>query len=260
MADFVALRRSRNAFSSLLHVILNAALAVISIYITWITGSPLIGILLVILSKWRMLAVRPRYWELNIKSNLVDLIVGNSIILIAYCSGRAFLPVHIILMVIYAIWLIIIKPRSTESAANLQSFVAIFLGTIATVLMTASANSIYMAIGGFIIGYAGARHILVQGEDKDYNSIILAGAIISAEIFWLCHSWLIVYSFADTGIIIPQLSIIMAIVAFIFGYTYKSITANEGKLKWSEVGTPTAFAIITIVVIVLFFSQPIFNV
>ena len=75
MADFVALRRSRNAFSSLLHVVLNAALAVISIYITWITGSPLIGILLVILSKWRMLAVRPRYWELNIKSNLVDLIV-----------------------------------------------------------------------------------------------------------------------------------------------------------------------------------------
>ena len=163
-------------------------------------------------------------------------------------------------MVIYAIWLIIIKPRSTESAANLQSFIAIFLGTIATVLMTASANSIYMALGGFIIGYAGARHILVQGEDKDYNNIILAGAIISAEIFWLCHSWLIVYSFADTGIIIPQLSIIMAIVAFIFGYTYKSITANEGKLKWSEVGTPTAFAIITIVVIVLFFSQPIFNV
>ena len=260
MADFVALRRSRNAFSSLLHIVLNAALAVSSIYITWITGSPLIGILLVILSKWRMLAVRPRYWELNIKSNLVDLIVANSIILIAYCSGRTFLPIHVILMIIYSVWLIIIKPRSSESAANLQSFIAIFLGTIATVLMTASANSIFMAGAGFILGYAGARHILVQGEDKDYNIIIMAGAVISAEICWLCHSWLIVYSFADTGIIIPQLSIIMAIVSFIFGYAYKSITRNEGKLKWSEIGMPTAFAIITIAVIVIFFSQPIFNV
>ncbi len=260
MADFVILRRSRNAFSSLLHVILNVALAVSSIYITWSTGSPLIGIILVFLSKWRMLAVRPRYWELNIKSNLVDLIVGNSIVLIAYCSGRVFLPVHVILMVLYSLWLIVIKPRSSESAANIQSLAAIVFGTIALVLMTASANSIFMAIGGFIIGYAAARHILVQGDGKDYNTIILAGAIISAEICWLCHSWLIVYSFTGSGIIIPQLSIIMAIVAFIFGYTYKSITKNEGHIKWSEVGMPTAFAIITIAAIVLFFSQPIFNV
>ena len=260
MADFAALRRSRNIFSSILHVVLNIALAVISILITWSTGSPLIGIILVVLSKWRMFAVRPRYWGVNLKANFVDLIVGNSIILIAYCSGRVFLPIHVILMVLYAIWLIVIKPRSTEAAANLQSLIAIFFGTISTTLMTASANSIFMAAGGFLLGWAAARHILVQGDDKDYNIIILAGAIISAEIHWLCHSWLIVYSFNETGIIIPQLTIILTIVAFIFGYAYKSIARNGGKVKWSEIGMPTAFAIITITVIVLFFSQPIFNV
>lgn len=260
MADFVILRKSRNALSSFLHVILNIALATASILVTWTTGSPLIGLILVGISKWRMLAVRPRYWELNLKSNLVDLIVGCSFILIAYCSGKTFLPVHILLIALYSIWLVVLKPRSTELATNLQSLLAIFFGSTALTMMSASGNSAYMVVGGFVLGYAAARHILVQGEDKDYNIIILAAGIISAEIAWLCHSWLIVYSFAGTGIIIPQLSIIMVIVAYIFGYVYRSITKNNGQFKWSEVGMPTIFAILIIAIIVLGFSQPIFNV
>ena len=260
MADFVILRKSRNAFSSLLHVILNIALATASIFITWTTGSPLIGLILVGISKWRMLAVRPRYWELNIKSNLVDLIVGCSFILIAYCSGKTFLPIHVILVILYSIWLVVLKPKSTELATNLQSLLAIFFGTTALTLMSASGNSAYMVVGSFIIGFAAARHILVQGDDKDFNIIVLAAGIIAAEIAWLCHSWLIVYSFAGTGIIIPQLSIIMMITAYVFGYAYKSITKNEGKFKWAEIGMPTIFAILIIAIIVLGFSQPIFNV
>lgn len=260
MADFVILRKSRNAFSSLLHVVMNIALATASILVTWTTGSPLIGLILVAISKWRMFAVRPRYWELNLKSNLVDLIVGCSFILIAYCSGKTFLPIHLILIILYSIWLVILKPRSTELATNLQSLLAIFFGSIALTLMSASGNSAYMVIGSFIIGYAAARHILIQGDDKEFNIIVLAAGIISAEIAWLCHSWLIVYSFAGTGIIIPQLSIIMMITAYVFGYAYKSITKNEGHFKWSEIGMPTIFAILIIAIIVLGFSQPIFNV
>lgn len=260
MADFVILRKSRNAFSSFLHVVMNIALATASVLVTWATGSPFIGLLFVAISKWRMLAVRPRYWELNIKSNLVDLIVGCSFILIAYCSGKTFLPVHILLIILYSLWLVILKPKSTEFATNLQSLLAIFFGSTALTLMSASGDSTYMVAWGFIIGYAAARHILVQGDDKDYNVVILAAGIISAEIAWLCHSWLIVYSFAGTGIIIPQLSIIMMIVAYIFGYAYKSISNNEGKLKWSEIGMPTIFAILVIAIIVIGFSQPIFNV
>ena len=260
MADFVILRKSRNAFSSFLHVILNIALATVSILITWTTGNPLIGLLLVGISKWRMFAVRPRYWELNLKSNLVDLIVGCSFVIIAYCSGKTFLPVHLLLIILYSIWLVILKPKSTELATNLQSLLAILFGTIALTLMSASGNSAYMVVGNFIIGYAAARHILVQGDDKDYNVIILAAGVISAEIAWLCHSWLIVYSFAGTGIIIPQLSIIMMIVAYVFGYAYKSILKNDGHFKWAEIGMPTIFAILVIAIIVIGFSQPIFNV
>ena len=260
MADFVFVRKSRNALSSLLHIILNAALGIGSVLITMATSSPIIGLLFVVLSKWRMFAVRPRYWLLNLKSNLVDLIVGTSFVLISYCSGPFFMPIHAIVMVLYSIWLIFLKPRSTKFAANFQSLWAIFFGTTALTLMTASANSALMVIGCFVIGYAAARHVLVQGDDKDYNVIIIAAGIIAAEIAWLCHSWLIVYSFSNTGAIIPQLSIILSVCAYAFGYAYNSITKNDGKVKWSEIGMPTVFAIVLIALIVVWFSQPIFNV
>ena len=260
MADYVILRKSRNLLSSILHVVLNIALAAASILITWTTGSPFIGLVIVAVSKWRMFAVRPRYWEINLKSNLVDLIVGCSLVLIAYCSGQIFLPIHIVLIAIYSFWLVVLKPKSTELATNVQSLLAIFFGSTALTLMSANGNSIYMVAWGFVLGYAAARHILVQGDDKNFNIIVLAAGIISAEIAWLCHSWLIVYTFTDSGIIIPQMSIIMVIVAYIFGHVYKSISNNDGKLKWSEIGLPTLFAILTIAIIVLGFSQPIFNV
>lgn len=260
MADFVILRKSRNAFSSFLHVILNIALGAGSIYITWATGSFVLGFLLVLLSKWRMFAVRPRYWGLNLKSNLVDMIVGCAFILIAYCSGQTIIPIHFMAAALYSFWLIFLKPKSSEFATSMQSLWAVFFGTIALTLISASTNALNMAIGGFIIGYAAARHVLVQREEKDYEIIYLAAGIVFAEIAWLCHAWLIVYSFAGTGIIIPQLSVIATIVSFLFGYVYKSISKNEGKLKWSEVGMPTVFLALLIAVIVIWFSQPIFNV
>ena len=99
MADYILIRKSRNILSTVLHIVLNILLGVGSIFLTTITGSFGLGLLLVLVSKWRIFAVRPRYWLLNIKSSLVDLIVGFSFVLIAYCSGTIVRPIHLILAV-----------------------------------------------------------------------------------------------------------------------------------------------------------------
>ena len=76
MADYIALRKGRNTLSTILHAGLNIALAIFSTALTVISGNWIFGVLLVLLSKWRIVAVRPRYWWVNLKANLVDLIVG----------------------------------------------------------------------------------------------------------------------------------------------------------------------------------------
>src|SRR6185312_1365696 len=65
----------------------------------------------VVLSKWRMFAVRPRFWAANIRANAVDLMVGISIVLfMTHSSGNTWL--QLLWAALYAIWLIVIKPSS----------------------------------------------------------------------------------------------------------------------------------------------------
>ena len=114
MADYVMLRKGRNALSSLVHVSLNIGLALASTALTVISGNWVFGILLVLLSKWRVIAVRPRYWWLNIKANLVDFIVGASLVFLVYLAGTDNLNAwHGILTAIYALWLVFIKPQTS---------------------------------------------------------------------------------------------------------------------------------------------------
>ena len=260
MSDYILIRKGRNILSSVLHIIFNLFLALGSIFLTFSTASWLPGAILVIISKWRMFAARPRYLLLNLKSNLVDLIVGFSFIFIAYCSGPAILPVHFILAIFYSLWLILLKPLSSEFATATQSLLAIFLGTTATTLMSASANSIFITFIVFIIGFASARHVLIQGEDTDFSLIPFIVGLGFAEVAWLLQSWLIVYTFREVGFILPQLSIVITLLAFIFGYLYKSILKNDQKLIFSKVATPTLFSLFLILIVVLWFSKPLFNI
>jgi len=261
MADYIFIRKSRNVLSSVLHIILNVILGVGSVFATIVSGSWLIGIIIVIVSKWRMFAVRPRFWFLNLKSNLVDLIVGSSLVFLTYFSGTTVLPVHYLLAALYVVWLVLIKPITKQTGNLVQSLFAIILGTSAAVIAAASLDSAVLVLLEFIIGYAASRHVLCQNNSKtDFGFASLVCGLIFAEIAWLAHSWLIVYSFASTGIILPQLSLILAIIASVFNKVYLAVNKRDGELKGSDVVFPIVFGIVTIAAIVLFFSEPFFNV
>jgi len=260
MSDYILIRKSRNILSSFLHIIFNLALGVGSILITYLTHSWVPGLILVLISKWRVFAVRPRFWLLNIKSSLVDLTVGASFILLTYCSGTSLLPVHYLLAAGYTSWLIFLKPRSTERATEAQALISVFLGSAAATLMFASSDAILLALVCFIICYGATRHVLIQTDDNDFSLVASTVGLIAAEIAWLSQSWLIVYSFTNTGIILPQLSFILTVLAFAFGSIYKSTLRNHGKLKFSEIAAPLVFTILIIFIVTIWFSQPKFNV
>lgn len=167
MADYNFIRKSRNALSSVMHVILNLLLAIASIGSTLATGNCIIGLILVVISKWRIFAVNHRYWLLNLRSSLVDFIVGTSFVLLAYAAGTTVLPVHIALIVGYAIWLIFIKPRSSEIFTIIQAIFAILLGATTATIFAAITDSSVLVVACFIIGYAASNHFLVQNSEDD---------------------------------------------------------------------------------------------
>lgn len=266
MADYVLIRKSRNVISSIIHVIMNLLLGVGSIVLTFITGSWIVGLVLVVISKWRIFAVRPRYWGINLLSSLVDFIVGISFVIIAYCSGNeSWLLIHTLLAVSYCAWLIFLKPRSSEIATEAQSIIATFLGSSAACFLFASSNSILLTASCFLIGFAAARHILVQSDDNNYGLLTYMCGLISAEVAWLSSSWLIMYIPFDpktVGIAIPQLSIILSVLFFVSSRVYKAgllEDGDNGKINFSEVSTPVIFSIVVIFILLIWFSNPVFN-
>ncbi len=260
MADYILARKSRNVMSAMVHVFLNLLLGIGSVLVTILSGSPLLGLILVFASKWRVFAVRPRYLWLNIKSNLVDMIVGISVVLLTYYTGTTFLPVDFILMIFYSVWLIVIKPLSSEPATLAQSLIAVFLGISASVIMTASLEPIVLVLLAFLIGYAASRHVLSQTNDNDYTLTTLVCGLVFAEIAWLCFSWSIVYTFGSTGIRIPQLALILTIFAFVYNYTRQAIVKYQADFRFKHILGPVIFGAALIAIIVLFFSNPIFNI
>ncbi|MBR3204252.1 hypothetical protein IKF81_01035 [Candidatus Saccharibacteria bacterium] len=259
--DYALIRKSRNTISDIIHVIMNILLGIGTIFVTVVSGSWIIGFILVLVSKWRMFAVRPRYLFLNLKSNLVDLIVGFSFVLLAYFSGTELLPVHYLLSALYTFWLIIIKPKTTPGWNLFQALSAVFLGTSAATILCASLNSAVFVALEFIIGYATARHVLVQNDNSlDDGYPAFAFALFFAEIALLTHSWLIIYTFAKFGIMIPQISIILSVFTYLAFAVYSNIEARDGHLKFKEVAAPVIFSILVLAIIIIGFSQPIFDV
>lgn len=260
MADYIFIRKSRNALSSLLHVLLNLALAVVSIGSTILTGSFIIGLILVFVSKWRIFAVNHRYWLVNLRSSLVDFIVGASFVFLAYFAGTTLLPVHFVLIVGYAVWLILIKPRSSAGWNIVQAISAILLGTTAASIFAAISDSLVLVILTFIIGYAASHHVIVQNDDRDASFISLVFGLIFSEIAWLSHSWLILYTIGSTGICFSQLSLILAVLAFTYFHVNAEISKRGNKLQFANVALPVLFSLLVIIVLIIGFSQPRFNI
>ena len=260
MADYIFIRKSRNIVSSLLHVILNLLLAIVSIGATLATGNCLIGLILVVVSKWRVFAVNHRYWLLNLRSSLVDFIVGFSFVLLAYCAGSTLLPVHLVLMAGYAVWLIFIKPRSSAIFTIIQAIIAILLGITTATIFAAIGDSSILVISAFIIGFAASHHVLIQGEDRDATFISLIFGLFFSEIAWLSHSWLIIYTIGSTGICLSQLSLILSVLAFAYFEVQEAIAKRQNRLKFTDIALPVIFSICVVIVLVVGFSQPRFNI
>ena len=260
MADYVLVRKSRNIASNMVHIFLNILLGVGAVMVTVLSASPILGLLLVLVSKWRVFAVRGRYLWLNIKSSLVDIIVGVSVVLLAYFAGSSFVPADIILAIFYCVWLIIIKPMSSEKAALTQSLIAVFLGMSAAAIMTANLDAIAIVLLAFMIGYAASRHVLVQSSDKNYTLTTLVCGLVFAEVAWLCQTWSIIYTFGNTGIRVPQVAIMLTVFAFVYNYARQAMIKYQDDFRFKHIIGPVVFGTILVGIIVLWFSNPIFNI
>ena len=273
MSDFVALKRGRTMLSGGLHVVFDIVLAIIALVITAVSGTWVIGVVLVLLSKWRMIAVRPRYWLLNIKSNLVDMIVGVGVVLLIYYAGLSIgadawvlsmagmelTIAHIFWMIVYMVWLIWLKHKTSEMMTEMQALVAVLVGMSAAMLVLGTADVIFMVLASFVIGYGAMRHVLAQSEDYDFTLITLVMGLVLAEVSWVLYHWTIILNYGVTQIKIPQVAVMGTLVTFIVMKVYKAAVRHDGKIRARDVWKTVVFSVFLMVLMLVWFSDPIKN-
>lgn len=179
-------------FSSFLHYLLLVLLPILLFILVRLDFLAL-AFIIVILSKWRMFAVRPRFWPANIRANSVDIMVGLSIVI--FMQDAPGVTTQLLWMLAYGLWLIIIKPRSTTMWIAVQAGLAQFAGLSAAYVVWADRPLIITTFATGLICYLAARHFIDSFDEPYARLLSYAWGYVGAALAWLLGHWLLYYQF-----------------------------------------------------------------
>lgn len=192
-------------FSHLTYLVLKVLLPVLSYVLVRVDFVPL-AILLIILSKWRMFAVRPRYWIANIASNGIDILAAVSFVL--FMASTTVQWWQLFWMVLYAGWLVWLKPRNDALSVSVQAMIGQLLGLAVFYLKFGDASLPVLVAGTWGIAYLAARHFLTSFEEPHTALISHVWAYFAAGLAFILGHWLLFYGS------IAQIIVILTVIGY----------------------------------------------
>lgn len=253
--DLIKSITRRSKVSDIFYIILNLALAAGVLMLTLAFQPPYLAYLLVVLSKWRVFAVRVRYWWANLQANTIDLLVGVSAVTLIW-QAHGVILLQSFLAVLYAAWLLILKPRSKRKYMVWQAGVAQFLALTALFSIAYALDSIVVVALCFIIGYVCARHVLISFDDDNPVFVAMVWGFLSAELGWLSYHWTTAYALA-ANLLLPQVAIIATLFSFV---AVKFYDARVRELPLGrQIKAPVLFGIAVLVILLFSELSAVFN-
>lgn len=260
--QFLKLVRRQSFLSELTYTALNIALAIGATLLVCYTGSIGLAIVLVIISKWRVLAVRPRYWWANIRSNMVDFIVGASIVVhintvnLSTLGDHAKLALISTLTVLYIVWLLFIKPRSKRTYVVMQSSVALFLGMSALFVTAYNWPLFAVVLLAWLIGLSTTHHVLSAYDDESQSFLLsLFAGVFFAEVAWVAYHWAIAYPLPFMGeLMVPQVAIVTTLAGFLAYKAYDSFY-HHAKIRLTDILLPMLLTVSVMLVLLIVFNR-----
>ncbi len=238
----------RTKVGELAYIGINAALPIVLLLLVLDFSSAWPALALVLLSKWRVFALRPRFWWVNIKANFVDFLVGVSYVgLLYFCSGN--LPIMLLLAIGYGVWLLYVKPRSDHASIMLQAGIAQFLALTVLFNLSTTVNEFFVILGCFIIGYIAARHVVANYEEDRASLISYVWGLVISQLGWLLYRWTITYD-VRLPFKIPQIALLSLVIAMAAARLYAAAKAR--RLSMSLVRSTAIFSAILIAFILIF--------
>ena len=185
-----------NGVSHFFHLLLQVVLPVL-LYILVQNNFIPVAFLIVILSKWRMFAVRPRFWPANIRANAVDIMVGISTVL--FMTHTTSTLARLGIAVLYAGWLVFIKPATGIFMTSMQAFIGQFVALLALYASWTAGPVFGLTALTGLICYLAARHFF-ESFDEPYTKLLsYIWGYFGAALAWLLSRLLVSYLVGGSG-------------------------------------------------------------
>lgn len=198
-------------FSHLAHIALKVLLPVL-VYILVRVDFVTLAIILVLLSKWRMFAVRPRYWTANVLSSGVDLLVTISFVLFMANTSVAWW--QLFWTVLYAGWLVWLKPRSDVLSVSAQAMLGQLLALSALYLKFGDAPLLGLVAGTWLIAYVCTKHFLASFNESHAGLIAYSWAYFAASLAFVLGHWLLFYG------LVAQIVLLLTVIGYSLAALY----------------------------------------
>jgi hypothetical protein len=197
-----------NGFAKIFHWALVAGLPLLLFaLVRW--DIVFVAYLVVILSKWRMFAVRPRHWPANLRANAIDMIVGLSIVAFMSSASSVSQAWQLVWAVSYMGWLIFIKPRSTTFWVAVQAGIGQLMGLSAIYLLWGKSSLLLLVLASGGVCYLSARHFLSTFDEPLNSFLSYLWAFFAASLTWVLGHWLLYYAN-----FMPQPVLLLCVLAY----------------------------------------------
>jgi hypothetical protein len=205
-----------SGFAYFLHLGLVSVLP-IAVFVLVVLNFVQLALSIVVLSKWRMFAVRPRFWASNIRANAVDLMVGLSIVVFMVHSGSW--SVKFMWAALYAVWLLAIKPGVSMLMISTQAFIGQLAALMALYLTWASGPIYGLTFLTGLFCFLAARHFLETFDEPYARMLAYIWGYFGAALAWLLSHWLLFYGvLAQSTLLLSTLGYGMAVLYYLDHY------------------------------------------
>lgn len=202
-----------SGFAYFLHLGLVSVLP-IAVFVLVVLNFVQLALSIVVLSKWRMFAVRPRFWATNIRANAVDLMVGLSIVIFMVHSGSW--SVKFMWAALYAIWLLAIKPAGGILMISAQAFLGQLSALMALYLTWADGPVYGLTFLTGLFCFLAARHFLDTFDEPYARMLAYIWGYFGAALAWLLSHWLLFYGeLAQPTLLLSILGYGMAVLYYL---------------------------------------------
>jgi hypothetical protein len=243
MRPLIAKIKPATGFARVVYLVINILLPLVVFALVRTDFVPL-ALAVILLSKWRMFAVRPRFWPAHIRANAVDIIVSVSLLLFMVNSGTQL--IQLLWVAVYMGWQVVLKPSSQMFIISLQALVGLLFGLMAIFVHWGDGPLAGLVVLTGLVCYLSARHFFDNFDEPYAKLLSYIWGYFGAALTWVLGHWLLYY-----GIVAQPVLLLLAVG---YGLATLYYLDHHDRLTMG-LRRQFVFIMIAIVLIVVIFSD-----